>query len=411
MENLMVDYHRFEKQYQTSFTNLWKSSLSEENKQSIEQFLKSVKSEGVGFARLRKLCQTLIQIGLGLNRPFAKAREKDVRELLRKYEEGDYSFWTKHDIKVVLKQFYAWTNKGKCPHCVDWICTTIPHKHKFQVRDGALLTEDEITKAIEATDNARNKALIAVLAESGARIGEIGNLTFAQINIDPRGAVLNVVGKTGPRRLRIISSTPFLVSWLNNHPDRKNPLAPVWINVGSRGHHESMKYESIRKIIQKAFERAGIKKRCNPYIFRHSRITQMAHHLTEAQMNAYFGWVQGSDMPATYIHISGKDLDEHILKVHGIKPGEPYVAMKPLNRTCPRCKEINSPTAIYCAKCAEIVDPALALETKMGEVKKEPERVKSPFMEWLQTDPELQVVLKRKMAEFRTNITEKPAPL
>jgi hypothetical protein len=138
----MVDYHRFEKQYQNSITNLWKSALSEENKQSIEQFLKSTKSEGVGFARLRKLCQTLVQIGLGLNKPFAKAREKDVRDLLRKYEEGDYSFWTKHDVKVVLKQFYSWMHKGTYPHCVAWICTTIPARQKFQVRDGELLTED-----------------------------------------------------------------------------------------------------------------------------------------------------------------------------------------------------------------------------------------------------------------------------
>jgi len=38
-------------------------------------------------------------------------------------------------------------------------------------------------------------------------------------------------------------------------------------------------------------------------------------------------------MPATYVHISGKDLDYYILKVHGIKPGEPYVAMKPKERS------------------------------------------------------------------------------
>jgi integrase len=410
MEELtMVDYHRFEKQYQSGLTHLWKSDLGEADKQAIEQFLKSCRSEGTGYARLRKLCQVLVQIGRELGKPFTKVREKDLREILRKYEEGEYSFWTKHDVKVVLKQFYKWQHKGKYPHCVAWINTTIPHRQKFQLRNGDLLTEEEINKVIEATDHPRNKALLAVLSESGARIGEIGNLTIAQISVDPSGAILNVIGKTGPRRIRIISSTPFLVNWLNHHPDRKNPYAPVWLNVGSRGYHKVMAYESIRKIIQKAFKNAGIKKRCHPYIFRHSRITQLAHHLTEAQMNAYFGWVHGSEMPATYVHISGKDLDEQILKVHGIKPGEPYVALKPQNRTCPRCKEINSPSAVYCAKCAEIVDPTLALKTKIEESQKETTvKVKSPFLEWLQTDPELQHVLKRKLSEFRTNINEKP---
>jgi len=400
----MVDYHRFEKQYRTGITNLWKSGLCEEDKRLVEAFLKSCRSEGVGFARLRKLCQVVTFVGGQLGKPFSKCKERDIRKLVLSYEEGDYSFWTKHDVKVVLKQFYAWTNRGKYPHCVAWICTTIPHKQKFHVREGELLTEDEINKVIEATDHPRNKALIAVLAESGARIGEIGNLTIAQITIDPSGAVLNVMGKTGPRRIRIISSTPFLVNWLNHHPDRKNPYAPLWVNVGSKGYHQAMAYESIRKAIQKAFKQAKITKRCHPYIFRHTRITQMAHHLTESQLDAYFGWVHGSEMPAAYVHISGKDLDEHILKIHGIKPGEPYVALKPQNRTCPRCKEINSPNAIYCAKCAEIVDPALALKTKIDESGREPTRVKSPFMEWLQTDPELQMVLKKKLNEFRSSV-------
>ena len=130
----------------------------------------------------------------------------------------------------------------------------------------------------------------------------------------------------------------------------------------------------------------------------------MAHHLTEFQMNAYFGWVQGSEMPGTYVHISGKDLDDHILRINGIKPGEQPLSYKPQNRLCPRCKEINSPTAIYCAKCAEIVDPKVALDAKLNESKKTKERVKSPFMEWLQTDPELQIVIKRKLAEYRTGV-------
>jgi len=44
----------------------------------------------------------------------------------------------------------------------------------------------------------------------------------------------------------------------------------------------------------------------------------MANYLTEAQMNLYFGWVQGSDMPSVYVHLSGRDVDDAILKANGI---------------------------------------------------------------------------------------------
>ncbi len=396
--------HRFQQQFQTSKTRLWKSSLPEEDKKDIEAFLKDGKTRGVGYARLAKLCQVLTYVGKMLGKSYHKVREADIKRIVCHYEEGDYSIWIRHDVKVVLKQYCAWLNKGVYPKSVSWICTTIPYREKRMLRDGELLTQDEVTKLIEVCDHPRNKALIAVLSESGARIGEIGNLTIAQVNIDPNGIVLTVQGKTGDRRLRLVTTASFLVSWLNNHPDKNNPYAPLWVNIGAREYHKSMSYEAIRKVIRLSFSKAGIKKRPNPYVFRHTRACQLAHHLTEFQMNAYFGWVQGSEMPATYVHISGKDLDEHLLRINGITPSETPIYAKPKNRICPRCKEVNSPEALYCMKCAEIVDTTLALKTQMEVVEKNDTRVKSPFLEWLQNDPEMRAVLKRKSTEYREGI-------
>jgi integrase/recombinase XerD len=44
----------------------------------------------------------------------------------------------------------------------------------------------------------------------------------------------------------------------------------------------------------------------------------MANYLTEAQMNVYFGWTQGSDMPGVYVHLSGRDIDDAVLNANGI---------------------------------------------------------------------------------------------
>ncbi|MEM3154442.1 MAG: tyrosine-type recombinase/integrase [Candidatus Woesearchaeota archaeon] len=396
-----TDYHRFSKQYQTAITRLWKANIPSEDKKLVEQFARDVKADGTGYSRLTKLVRNLALIVEALGKPFKQATAEDIRRIVHAYESGDYSVWTKHDVKVILKQFYRWLDGEDYPKIVKWICTTIPHKDKPLVHEAELLSEEEVNKLIATADHPRNKAILAILGESGARVGEIGNLTIGQIKIDASGAVLNVSGKTGRRRLRIISATAYLVKWLDIHPDNANPYAPLWVNIGTKNYHKQSTYETIRKVLIETFKKAGIKKRCHPYIFRHSRASQLARHLTEYQMNSYFGWIQGSRMPSLYVHISGKDLDEDILRINGMKPGEKPIPYKPQLRACPRCREINSPNALYCCKCAEIVDPALALKSKLEEAEKPAQTGKSPFTEWLQNDPELREMLKRKAMEFK----------
>ena len=399
-----TDYHHFAKQYQTSFTRLWKSKMQEADKQLVERFARDCKADGVGFARLIKLVRNLAVIGDMLGKPFKEATTEDMKQIVHHFEISDYSVWTKHDVKVILKQFYRWLDGEDYPKIVKWICTTIPHKEKPLTNESELLSEDEVNKIIATADHPRNKAVIAILAESGARVGEIGNLTIGQVHVDASGTVLTVSGKTGRRRLRVISATPYLLRWLDIHPDKENPNAPLWINIGTKDYHKQTTYEGIRKILIETFKKVGLKKRCHPYIFRHSRASQLARHLTEFQMNSYFGWIQGSRMPAMYVHISGKDLDEDILRISGLKRGENQIAYKPKLRACPRCQEINSANALYCCKCAEIVDPSLALKSKIEEADKPANNVKSPFLEWVQNDPDLRELLQRKAMQFKESL-------
>ena len=56
-------------------------------------------------------------------------------------------------------------------------------------------------------------------------------------------------------------------------------------------------------------KRCGIKKRVNPHSFEHARASNLANVLTEAQMKEYLGWVGDSKMAATYVHLSGRNVD------------------------------------------------------------------------------------------------------
>jgi integrase/recombinase XerD len=77
---------------------------------------------------------------------------------------------------------------------------------------------------------------------------------------------------------------------------------------------------------------------------RHTRATELANILTEAQMKEHLGWVPGSDMPSTHVHLSGRDVDGAILKPYGIAVDEESKVKIALTLTkCPRCgKEMSS---------------------------------------------------------------------
>lgn len=57
---------------------------------------------------------------------------------------------------------------------------------------------------INTAKHPRDKALIAILYDSGARVGEIAGLLVKHVSFDQLGAVIMVKGKTGMRRVRLV---------------------------------------------------------------------------------------------------------------------------------------------------------------------------------------------------------------
>ena len=66
-------------------------------------------------------------------------------------------------------------------------------------------------------------------------------------------------------------------------------------------------------------------------------------------MKENFGWVPGSDMLSTYVHLSGRDMEGALLKGQGITIGQEVKPKIPIKLTkYPRCaKDINSRDQFY----------------------------------------------------------------
>ena len=370
--------HDFKKRLEKAKSALEESSISKKNKAAIRSFILQCSADGLKEARLDKYLRTLRLIAEIYcdTLDFEDMKKEEVVEIVSKIElEDKIGDWTKHDYKLALKKLLVFLEKD---NEVSWIRTTYRGGNKLP---DELLTEDEVMKLIEVAEHPRDKAFLAGLYESGCRISEIGNLKISDISFDNYGAVAIVSGKTGMRRVRLIFSAVYLASWLDIHPGRDNPKAPLWIGVGTVGKGEAMNYSAFRALLQRVAEKAAIKKKVNPHNFRHSRSTHLSKHLTEAQMDQYLGWVQGSKMPSIYVHLSGRDVDAALLKLQGEEIEEAKERTKLVKKNCVRCGTENAPTSKFCHRCGM----ALGLSTVIEQEEKNMQ-VMMQFFELIKED-------------------------
>jgi integrase/recombinase XerD len=287
------------------------STLDDREKISILKFQQQCTAEGIGEARILKYLHTLLSICKMKTKCFDNMNRDDVVRLVEGIEKRkDWSDWTKHDFKVTLKKFYRYlrgiSKRGIYPEEVDWITTTMKNSNSRLPEE--VLTEEEVEKLARAATSSRDKALVNVFYESGARPGELLNLKIKDVTFDELGAVILVSGKTGDRRIRLVAAAPALAEWINSHPESSEPTAYVW-PISDR---------AVAKVFKSLAARAKIKKRVMPYIFRHSRATHLATKLTEQQLKQLMGWTMGSSMAQVYVHLSGRDLDNALLALHGL---------------------------------------------------------------------------------------------
>ncbi|MBS7612227.1 tyrosine-type recombinase/integrase [Candidatus Bathyarchaeota archaeon] len=388
-----VDIHDYEGRLRLAEKAIH-NPLPKRSRELLEEYEKQLLSEGLSAVRVAKYLYILRRIADMLDKPFEEATVEDIKDLVYRIERGDYSPWTKHDYKVALKRFYKWLkgNNEEYPPEVKWIKTTLKARDELLPED--LLTEEDVMRLVNAVDSPRDKAFIITLYESGARIGELGSMRMRDVKFEEGYTALTLSGKTGSRRVIVVASTPYLMNWMQNHPLRSKPDAPLWVNMGTVNRYEAMTYPALAKILKVAAEKAGLGKKIHPHKLRHSRATFLASKLTEAQMNQVFGWRQGSKMPSIYVHLSGRDLDEAILGVYGLKKREETEPkLKP--KICPRCSTPNQFDARFCIKCG------LALDVKAAMEVEEARRTTDSIMDLLMKDPGFRELLVKKLAELK----------
>lgn len=342
------------------------AKLNPEDQEDVRRFMDDLLARGFSPARVIKYLSSLVSISKRLDVSFRNAKSEDIKKFAVWLGKSDYAEWTKQGLKIILKKYMQRLGKEKE---IDWL------KIK-PVKNGKLpeeiLAEDDIKAIAGATYTSRDRAFVLSLYESGCRIGELLPLKLKHVSFDRYGAVFRVTGKTGDRRIRPVASTLALQNWLNDHPCKNDPEAYIWCKIPSQYNpkwkNNHLSYGFVCRLLNELAEKAGIKKSVNPHAFRHARATFMASRLKEPEMREFFGWGSDSEMPATYVHLSGRDIDNSVLSIYGyqdaIKTQEPLLKVKP----CPRCQEPSDPASKFCKKCGMPLDERYNVDKLEGLV-------------------------------------------
>jgi integrase len=258
--------------------------------------------------------------------------------------------------------------------------------------------------------NKRDRCYHTMARDLSARPHEILNLKIKEIVFKAAGnskqyAEVLVNGKTGTRHIPLIQSIPYIKEWLSNHPSRNNPNSPLFVGLGRRSMGKQLtinglytvysyyKQEFFPKLLaedstvsneDKEKIRDLLAKPFNPYIRRHSALTEKSVKLKSNTLNQHAGWSMNSHMAQKYIHYFGNESSESILEAYGIVTKNNAGIDDTLNpKVCPNCNEGNTQDAMFCSKCKmimslegyqEALESQKQKEDEITELKKRQER-------------------------------------
>ena len=186
-----------------------------------------------------------------------------------------------------------------------------------------ILTLDEVNEIMELGVELREKALIALLWETGCRIHEALALDLGDIS-DFKNSAEESFLKVFFRKVKIegeehssplVESTDHIRAWIKCYPYPKRPKSPLFTtNTGRR-----LTYGGAAYLLRQLLKRAGMENRkITLHTFRHSRATHLLRmHVPEAIIKKNLGWVPSSQMLARYAHLTDADVDDAILHMHG----------------------------------------------------------------------------------------------
>ncbi|MFZ0223247.1 MAG: hypothetical protein WAM42_16300 [Candidatus Nitrosopolaris sp.] len=380
-----------------------RNRLSKENALTVSDYVIAMKREINPRLDYKKYTiQFLAELSktTGIAKEFIEMTRDDVLCYLdkcRKQENEDplHKWIGSYNTKlVVLSRFFKWlhypdiddpkrrselSTLERKPDCIMGI-RRLKRKEISCYKPSDLWSQEDDLLFLKWVTNKRDRCYHTMARDLSARPHEILNLKIKDIAFkitedSKQYAEVLVNGKTGTRHIPLIQSIPYIKDWLSNHPSRNNPNSPLFVALGKNsmgkqlsakglyGIYKYYKEEFLPRLLEEptvsSEDKEKIKsllaKPFNPYIRRHSALTEKSIKLKSNTLNQHAGWSMSSNMAQKYIHYFGNESSESLLEAYGIAT-KTNVGINTLNpKVCPNCNEGNTQDAKFCSKCKMIM--------------------------------------------------------
>src|SRR5215472_1115244 len=379
-----------------------RDKLSKENAFVVADYIIAMKREiNPRLNYIRYTIQFLSDLSkvIGIEKHFVDMTRNDILFYLhkcRKPEDEDplHKWIGSYNLKrIILIRFFKWLYYPNIaspkrrnelsleeykPECIMGI-PQLKRKEISCYKPTDMWTQEDDLLFLKWVTNKRDRCYHTMARDLSARPHEILNLKIKDIvfkAVDKyQYAEVLVNGKTGTRHIPLIQSIPYIKDWLSNHPSRNNSKSPLFVGLGRRSMGRQLTVSGLYNIYKdykdaffpriledktvtdedKDKIKALLAKPFNPYIRRHSALTEKSVKLKFNTLNQHAGWSMNSNMAQKYIHYFGNESSESLLEAYGIvtKDKVPIDTLNP--KICPNCNEGNVQDAKFCAKCRMVL--------------------------------------------------------
>lgn len=339
---MKADIYSVDKRTDSVFDRLENQELGERNVELLRKFYRDGLSGDIpgeskekitllGYLNCFNILSHLIDFDLD------QVSREELKDLVATINQGrvhpdepNTSPWTLLDYKRALKNFYKWLLQSEDPHIVGFMSCYVADSKKPRVDPEELLSVRQVERMINHAKNPRDKALMGLMWDTGARISEFLNLNVGDIGFENNLMGVRIRhGKVGPRKLYCVESKPLVQNWLRQHPKRHDSDAPLFTILQSSHRVDGVERQSYRSAYNQLRDiggRAGVpdKIRVNPHGWRRARATDFARKgMNQPTMCQYFGWVPGSQVPKYYIRLASRNVERAIRSMYpGLDPLE-----------------------------------------------------------------------------------------
>jgi len=360
-----------------------------ENQKAIEGYFQA-KSTEVNLASSTKVVttNTLIRFSNFVRKSFKDITREDIISFLnsiRKSETDDptHKWIGSYNLYLItLGTFFRWfyypqldPKERPRPDILHNI-KQLKRKEKSTYKPSDMWTQDDDLLFLKYCPSKRDRCYHAISRDTSCRPHELLKLKIKDVVFKLAGnkqyAEILVNGKTGSRAIPLINSVPYVKDLLDSHPMKNHPNAYLIYNEKIFGkpltifgiYYVYVRYKTrlfpslVKDPLLDPNDKVKIqellKKPWNPYIRRHSALTEKSKILKEHVLRQHAGWSANSSMHQKYIHYFGNESNESILEAYGLKSKlEQIDKLKPVS--CPNCNEQNKIGSKFCVKCRMVL--------------------------------------------------------